>query len=72
VNAIPGATINFEPDQALINTLRGFGILDDSVARNEWGWAEDFPTIEAAVEDFSTEVNASPDRIQKNLELNLA
>lgn len=72
VNAIPGTTIKFDPDQALVNTVRGFGILDDSAARDEWGWAEDFPTIEEAVEDFSKEATNFPDRIQKNLELNLA
>src|SRR6516162_475320 len=34
----PKAVIDFQPDSGLENTVKSFGILDDSAAQADWGW----------------------------------
>ena len=65
---IPGADITFKTNQKLTDTIRSFGILDDSVARSEWEWGSDYTYLNRVVEDFSKEVSTYPERI-KSLEL---
>lgn len=53
---IPGANITFEPDLELQETLDKFLLpLDDSLAKQEWGWEPVFDQ-EAIVEDFLKEM----------------
>jgi hypothetical protein len=46
-------------------TVRGFGILDDSKARQEWGWKGDYTNLSKVVEDFVKEVKDYPGRLQR-------
>ncbi|MGQ9858066.1 MAG: NAD-dependent epimerase/dehydratase family protein [Thermodesulfobacteriota bacterium] len=59
---VPGARIDFQVDeekQAIIDRL--ILPLDDSTARNEWGWRPDYEQ-ERIVEDFLEELRAHPER----------
>jgi threonine 3-dehydrogenase len=60
---IPGAVIDFKVDQGIqriIDTIKGQ--FDDRVAREEWGWAPDFYTLEKMVDDFILELKKNPHR----------
>ena len=65
-----GATgaITFKPNQALVDTVRGFGILDDQAARQDWGWEPHWKDLHEVVADFKKELSEFPDRL-KALEL---
>jgi hypothetical protein len=51
--------------------VKSFGILDDTLARNDFGWKPDYETLEETVRDFVQEVKTFPKRI-KRLELRLS
>ncbi|MGQ9543593.1 MAG: NAD-dependent epimerase/dehydratase family protein [Candidatus Bathyarchaeia archaeon] len=49
---IPSAQITFKPDPEVLKMMgKGFGLIDDSLARNEWGWRLKFD-IDGMIEDF--------------------
>jgi threonine 3-dehydrogenase len=66
-DAVPGAQITFK-STALEATVRGFGVLDDAVAQQDWQWPAKPKDLANAVKLFVEEVRAYPDRI-KALEL---
>ncbi len=58
---IPDAVITYNPDPVVLNyfaTMR-FDALDDSAAREEWGWQPQFNSVDAIVEDFINEVRTN-------------
>jgi len=60
---IPDAQITYDPDDVVVQyfkTLR-FDALDDTPAREEWGWRPQYGTVDAIVEDFIKEVRAHPE-----------
>ena len=60
---IPDADISYDPDDVVIQyfkTLK-FDALNDSPAREEWGWKPQFGSVDAIVEDFIKEVRAHPE-----------
>ena len=66
VNKVVGADlIDFKPDAMMDQTVRGFGILDDSKAQKEWGWKGDYTDLSKVVEDFVKEVKDYPGRLQR-------
>jgi nucleoside-diphosphate-sugar epimerase len=56
---IPGAQISFQPDPAIIDIIRGWPILDDSRARQDWGWLPEYQ-LEESVQDFLNEIRCNP------------
>ena len=66
----PKAVIDFQPDSGLENTVKSFGILDDSAAQADWGWKAPAQRVDLtkAVAAFHEEVIKFPKRI-KSLEL---
>ncbi len=56
--------ITFEPNPGLVNIVHTFGILDDTVARQQLKWKGDYPDLITAATDFQQEIKAYPDRIQ--------
>lgn len=52
---IPTAQISFKPDPAIMDIIRGWPILDDSRARQEWDWSPEYQ-LEESVKDFIEEV----------------
>ncbi|MDQ4090389.1 MAG: NAD-dependent epimerase/dehydratase family protein [Actinomycetota bacterium] len=63
----PQITFN-NPDEELTKIVKSFGILDDSAARDEFGWEPDYGSLTETVRDFIQEVGTFPKRI-KRLEL---
>jgi nucleoside-diphosphate-sugar epimerase len=57
------AEITFKVNQPLQDTVHTFGILDDTVAREEWGWKGEWLDLDRAVGDFANEVETFPGRI---------
>ena len=47
-----------------MNIVHTFGILDDTVARQQLKWKGDYPDLITAATDFQQEIKAYPDRIQ--------
>lgn len=61
---IPKARIEFNPDPEMVKIVHGWPReLDDSVAREDWGWKSKY-TLDAAVRDFITEFQVRPDLYQ--------
>ena len=59
---VPSADIRFEPDPAIQPLLdKGTSSIDDSCARQEWGWSPTFG-LDAMVEDFIEELRRHPER----------
>jgi nucleoside-diphosphate-sugar epimerase len=61
---MPGAVITYKPDPVVVTyfaTMR-FDALDDSKAREEWGWKPKYNTVDAIVADFANEVRQHADR----------
>ncbi len=56
--------ITFEPNPGLVNIVHSFGILDDTVARQQLKWKGDYLDLITAITDFQQEIKAYPDRIQ--------
>jgi nucleoside-diphosphate-sugar epimerase len=63
----PPVTFN-STDPELTSIVKSFGILDDTLAQNDFGWKPDYATLEGTVRDFVQEVKTFPKRI-KRLEL---
>ncbi|WP_028215571.1 NAD-dependent epimerase/dehydratase family protein [Paraburkholderia mimosarum] len=59
----PGA-ITFKVNQTLSDIVHTFGILDDSAAREDWGWKGASFNLDQTVADFKAELDAFPDRIK--------
>jgi threonine 3-dehydrogenase len=61
---IPGAVITYNPDPVVMAYFAAmhFDTLDDSAAREEWGWQPKFNTVDAMVADFIDEVRRHKDR----------
>jgi len=57
------APITFKLNQPLLDIVHTFGILDDTVAREEWGWKGEWLDLRRAVGDFANEVETFPARI---------
>ena len=49
---------------AIINTLNGFGFLDDERAKKDWGWSLQYD-LKSTIRDFVIEVREQPKRIKK-------
>ncbi len=65
VAAKPGADIRFDRLNPVLNeTVRGFGILDDTAARTDWGWAGAQVGLDAVAAQFKQDVETYPDRIK--------
>ncbi len=56
---IPQAKISYNPDLAVMEVIRSWPTLDDTQAREEWGWMPKYE-LEGAVKDFIAEVRAHP------------
>ena len=64
----PDAAVTYKVNQQLSDTVRGFGVLDDTAAREDWGWTGESFGLGKAVKAFFADVNNYPDRI-KSIEL---
>ncbi|MEY9575827.1 threonine 3-dehydrogenase [Bradyrhizobium diazoefficiens] len=60
----PDASITYKVNQQLSDTVRSFGVLDDSVAREDWGWTGESFGLQKAVRAFFDDVKNYPDRIK--------
>jgi len=60
---IPDANITYNPDPLVMEyyRTRGVSTIDDTRAREEWGWKPEFTDIEKVVADFIAEVKNRPD-----------
>ena len=59
--AVPGAKIDFQPDEKLVQLVGNLPErLDDAVARKDWGWSPRF-TLDEAVADFVKDLRANSD-----------
>jgi threonine 3-dehydrogenase len=56
--------LTFEVNQQLSDIVHTFGILDDSVAREDWGWTGESFGLPGAVQAFFADVKKYPDRIK--------
>jgi threonine 3-dehydrogenase len=62
--ALPAAQITFNQNNSPIeDTVRGFGILDDTAAQQDWGWPATPADLPTAVNSFVQDVQNYPDRI---------
>ena len=61
---IPDARLTFEPDPELVKFFDAFfggmKAVDDSRAREEWGWKPQYTDFEKLVEDFVREIKTRP------------
>jgi len=60
---IPNAVVTYNPDPVVVQyfaTMR-FDALDDSKAREEWGWQPKYNTVDAIVKDFVELVRKNPE-----------
>jgi threonine 3-dehydrogenase len=60
----PDVGITYKVNQQLSDTVRSFGVLDDSVAREDWGWTGASSGLQKAVNAFFDDVKNYPDRIK--------
>ena len=58
------ASITYNVNPQLSATVRSFGVLDDSVAREDWGWTRESFGLPKAVKAFFGDVENYPDRIK--------
>ena len=60
---IPEAQITYNPDPLVMEyyRTRGVSTIDDTRAREEWGWKPEFTDIQKVVADFIEEVKVKPD-----------
>jgi threonine 3-dehydrogenase len=56
---IPEAQLDFKPDTTMLDVINNWPTLDDSRAREEWGWHPKYELAES-VDDFIAEVSANP------------
>jgi nucleoside-diphosphate-sugar epimerase len=60
---VPGARIDFKPDEELQRIVDSLRPLDDGNARREWGWRPEYD-LERMVDDFLKELKQNPQRYQ--------
>ncbi len=53
---LPDAVINFTPDQDMVDIVSRIPNMDDSVAREDWGWKSTLDNLPALVEKFIKDV----------------
>ena len=60
---IPEAQITYKPDPVAMELMQSLPIkvLDDSRARQEWGWQPQYENYDKVVEDFIQEVKTRPE-----------
>jgi threonine 3-dehydrogenase len=60
---IPDADITYNPDPLVMEyyRTRGVSTIDDTRAREEWGWKPEFTDVNKVVADFINEVKSRPD-----------
>ncbi len=60
---IPDANITYNPDPLVMEyyRTRPISTIDDTRAREEWGWQPEFTDVEKVVVDFINEVKTRPD-----------
>jgi len=60
---IPDAKITYKPDQLVMEFVRSLNlkVIDDTRAREEWGWQPLYSDLEQIVADFIQEVKTRPD-----------
>jgi nucleoside-diphosphate-sugar epimerase len=60
---IPDANITYKPDPLVMEyyRTRGVSTINDTRAREEWGWKPEFTDVEKVVADFIKEVKTRPD-----------
>lgn len=60
---VPDARITYVPDPLIMEYYRTFSLetLDDSRAREEWGWRPSFPDLDAVLLDFKAELARHPE-----------
>ena len=58
------AKITYKVNQQLSDTVRGFGVLDDTAAREDWQWTGESFGLEKTMKAFFGDVNNYPDRIK--------
>ncbi|MBL7127218.1 MAG: SDR family NAD(P)-dependent oxidoreductase [Dehalococcoidales bacterium] len=60
---IPGAQITYNPDPLVMEyyRTRPVSTIDDTRAREEWGWKPEFTDVQKVVADFIEEVKGRPD-----------
>jgi len=56
---IPQAQLDFSPDPTMLDVISNWPTLDDTRARDEWGWRPKYELADS-VEDFIAEVRANP------------
>ncbi|MBN2404255.1 MAG: NAD(P)-dependent oxidoreductase [Coriobacteriia bacterium] len=59
---VPGAAIDFDPDQSISASLRKWPVPNTDRARIDWGWQPIHGTVAAHVDNFVTEYRADPSR----------
>jgi threonine 3-dehydrogenase len=61
--SIPDANITYKPDPLVMEyyRTRPVSTIDDTRAREEWGWKPEFTDVEKVVADFINEVKTRPD-----------
>ena len=57
---IPEARLSFRPDPAVVSIINSWPTLDDTKARQEWGWKPECESVEEYVKDFISEIRANP------------
>jgi len=60
----PDAKISYKVNKQLSDTVRGFGVLEDTAARGDWGWNGESFGLQNAVKAFFGDVKNYPDRIK--------
>lgn len=59
---IPGAQLDFNPDEEVVRVINGWPRrMDDSAARADWGWHASYD-LEGTVADFIAELRTHPER----------
>ncbi len=61
---VPGAMVTYAPEPAIMEyykTMR-IEVMDDSRARQEWGWSAQYSNLDATVQDFLEEMRNNPAR----------
>ena len=56
---IPEARIDYQPHANSMKIIESWPLLDDTRAREEWGWRPGY-SLEKSIEDFISEVRAAP------------
>jgi len=56
---VPGARFDFAPDPPTARLIANWpAVTDDQAARQDWGWAPKYETIDSLADDFLAELRA--------------